>query len=53
MSATTATTELESFNPATGERIGAVETTAPDAVQGVVDAVAKVKKEEERLALAH
>ena len=43
MSATTATTELESFNPATGERIGAVEITAPGDVQGVVDAVAKVQ----------
>ena len=43
MSATTATTELESFNPATGERIGAVEITAPEEVQGVVDAVAKVQ----------
>ena len=43
MSATTATTELESFNPATGERIGAVEITAPEDVQAVVDAVAKVQ----------
>ncbi|MGZ4197651.1 MAG: aldehyde dehydrogenase family protein [Solirubrobacteraceae bacterium] len=43
MSATTATTELESVNPATGERIGAVEITAPEQVQGVVDAVAKVQ----------
>ena len=43
MSATTATTELESFNPATGERLGAVEITAPEDVQGVVDAVAKVQ----------
>ncbi|MGZ4236710.1 MAG: aldehyde dehydrogenase family protein [Solirubrobacteraceae bacterium] len=43
MSATTATTELESFNPATGERIGAVAITPPEEVQGVVDAVAKVQ----------
>jgi hypothetical protein len=32
MSATTATTELESFNPATGERIGAVAITPPEEV---------------------
>jgi acyl-CoA reductase-like NAD-dependent aldehyde dehydrogenase len=43
MSATTATSELESFNPATGERIGAVPITAPDEVQAVVDGVAKVQ----------
>jgi succinate-semialdehyde dehydrogenase/glutarate-semialdehyde dehydrogenase len=43
MSATTATSELESFNPATGERIGAVPVTAPDEVQEVVDGVAKVQ----------
>src|SRR5438270_9550273 len=35
--------ELESFNPATGERLGAVPITPPDQVQGVVDAVAKVQ----------
>jgi acyl-CoA reductase-like NAD-dependent aldehyde dehydrogenase len=39
----TATAQLESFNPATGERIGAVEVTPPDDVQAVVDAVAKVQ----------
>src|ERR1700710_1389155 len=43
MSATTATSELESFNPATGQRIGAVPITAPDEVQAVVDAVAQVQ----------
>jgi succinate-semialdehyde dehydrogenase/glutarate-semialdehyde dehydrogenase len=35
--------ELESFNPATGERLGAVPITPPDEVQAVVDAVAKVQ----------
>src|SRR3978361_2098364 len=34
---------LESFNPATGERIGAVPTIAPDRVQAVVDDVAEVQ----------
>jgi succinate-semialdehyde dehydrogenase/glutarate-semialdehyde dehydrogenase len=37
--ATTAISQLESFNPATGELVGAVPVTAPDDVQGVVDAV--------------
>ena len=32
--------QLESFNPATGESIGAVPVTAPEDVQAVVDAVA-------------
>src|SRR3954462_13359145 len=42
--ATTATTpELESFNPATGERIGAVSTVAPADVQAIVDDVAIVQ----------
>jgi succinate-semialdehyde dehydrogenase/glutarate-semialdehyde dehydrogenase len=36
-------TELESFNPATGERLGAVPITKAAEVQGVVDAVAKVQ----------
>src|SRR5438270_216163 len=35
--------ELESFNPATGERLGAVPITPPDQVQAVVDAVVKVQ----------
>jgi acyl-CoA reductase-like NAD-dependent aldehyde dehydrogenase len=35
--------ELESFNPATGERIGAVPTVTPDQVQGIVDDVAEVQ----------
>jgi acyl-CoA reductase-like NAD-dependent aldehyde dehydrogenase len=55
MEATTATTtqsengkgaasgELESFNPATGEKIGAVPTLNPDQVQAVVDDVAGVQ----------
>jgi succinate-semialdehyde dehydrogenase/glutarate-semialdehyde dehydrogenase len=37
------TTSLESFNPATGERLGAPEITAPEEVQGVVDSVARVQ----------
>ncbi|MBV9474255.1 MAG: aldehyde dehydrogenase family protein, partial [Solirubrobacterales bacterium] len=43
MHAATATATLESFNPATGERLGAVEITPPEAVQSVVDAVARVQ----------
>ena len=43
MDASTATAQLESFNPATGERIGAVPTTAPDDVQAVVEAVSQVQ----------
>src|SRR5437879_6800982 len=35
--------ELESFNPATGERIGAVPTITPEQVQSVVDDVAAVQ----------
>src|SRR5690349_5194193 len=35
--------ELESFNPATGERIGSVPTLAPEEVQSVVDDVASVQ----------
>jgi succinate-semialdehyde dehydrogenase/glutarate-semialdehyde dehydrogenase len=35
--------ELESFNPTTGERLGAVPATPPEQVQAVVDAVAKVQ----------
>ena len=34
---------LESFNPATGARLGAVSVTAPEDVQAVVDAVAAVQ----------
>ena len=42
--ATTATRDqLESFSPATGERIGAVPTVAPEEVQGIVDDVASVQ----------
>src|SRR5947209_9457644 len=43
MEAATISTQLESFNPATGERIGAVPITPPEEVQDVVDAVAKVQ----------
>ncbi len=39
----TAAGELESFNPATGERVGAVPTITPDQVQAVVDDVAEVQ----------
>jgi succinate-semialdehyde dehydrogenase/glutarate-semialdehyde dehydrogenase len=41
--AKTAPAELESFNPATGELIGAVPTLTPRQVQGVVDDVAEVQ----------
>jgi acyl-CoA reductase-like NAD-dependent aldehyde dehydrogenase len=34
---------LDSFSPATGERLGSVPTVAPDAVQGIVDEVAQVQ----------
>jgi acyl-CoA reductase-like NAD-dependent aldehyde dehydrogenase len=41
--AATATERLESFSPATGELLGSVPTTAPEDVQGVVDAIAEVQ----------
>jgi succinate-semialdehyde dehydrogenase/glutarate-semialdehyde dehydrogenase len=41
--ATTQPAALESFNPATGERIGAVPTIEPARVQAVVDEVAEVQ----------
>jgi succinate-semialdehyde dehydrogenase/glutarate-semialdehyde dehydrogenase len=47
-----ATTELESFNPATGARIGAVAVTAPADVQDVVSAVAQVQPFWAQLTLA-
>ena len=37
------TGQLDSFSPATGERIGSVATITPAAVQGIVDEVAKVQ----------
>jgi acyl-CoA reductase-like NAD-dependent aldehyde dehydrogenase len=43
---------LESFNPATGELVGAVETITPDEVQAVVDDVAKVQPFWAQLSLA-
>lgn len=43
---------LESFNPATGELIGTVETITPDQVQGVVDDVAEVQPFWAQLSLA-
>jgi len=48
----TATSQLESFNPATGERLGAVRHTPPERVQSVVDAVAKVQPFWAQLTLA-
>src|SRR4051812_9221113 len=41
--AATAVGELESFDPATGKRIGAVPTVSPEQVQGIVDEVAEVQ----------
>jgi acyl-CoA reductase-like NAD-dependent aldehyde dehydrogenase len=43
MEAATQPALLESFNPATGERIGSVPITAPEGVQRVVDDVAEVQ----------
>src|ERR1700744_3790390 len=51
MDTATATAQLESFNPATGEPIGSVGVTAPDDVHAVVDAVAAVQPAWARLAL--
>ena len=39
----TSSASLQSHNPATGARLGAVPATAPDQVQAVVDGVAKVQ----------
>ncbi len=44
--------QLESFNPATGELVGVVETLKPDQVQGVVDDVGEVQPFWAQLALA-
>jgi acyl-CoA reductase-like NAD-dependent aldehyde dehydrogenase len=41
--AASAPAELESFNPGTGERLGAVPTITPEQVQAVVDDVAEVQ----------
>ena len=43
MALSAATNPLESFSPATGERLGAVRITPPEEVAAVVDAVAKVQ----------
>jgi succinate-semialdehyde dehydrogenase / glutarate-semialdehyde dehydrogenase len=43
MTTTAPPDQLESFNPATGERLGGVHVTPPEEVQAVVDAVAKVQ----------
>ena len=44
--------QLESFNPATGELVGTVETIKPDEVQAVVDDVAEVQPFWAQLSLA-
>jgi acyl-CoA reductase-like NAD-dependent aldehyde dehydrogenase len=44
--------KLESFNPATGELVGTVETIKPNQVQGVVDDVAEVQPFWAQLSLA-
>jgi succinate-semialdehyde dehydrogenase/glutarate-semialdehyde dehydrogenase len=44
--------QLESFNPATGELVGSVETITPEQVQGVVDEVAEVQPFWAQLSLA-
>jgi acyl-CoA reductase-like NAD-dependent aldehyde dehydrogenase len=41
--AATATAQLESFNPATGELLGIVEVTAPEQVPAIVDSIAEVQ----------
>ena len=50
--AATATATLESINPATGERLGAVARIPPDDVQRVVDQVAEVQPFWAQLTLA-
>jgi len=52
MAPTAATEQLESFSPATGERLGAVEITPPEQVGAVVEAVAKVQPFWAQLTLA-
>ena len=47
-----ATGRLESFNPATGELVGSVETITPEQVQAVVDDVAEVQPFWAELSLA-
>jgi succinate-semialdehyde dehydrogenase/glutarate-semialdehyde dehydrogenase len=47
----TVTSQLESFSPATGALVGAVQTTTPEDVQSVVDAVAAVQPEWAALSL--
>ena len=47
----TAINQLQSFNPATGESLGAVPVSPPEDVQGVVDAVARVQPAWARLTL--
>ena len=52
MDAAIATAQLESFSPATGERLGSVAVTAPEQVQEVVAAVAQVQPFWAQLTLA-
>jgi succinate-semialdehyde dehydrogenase/glutarate-semialdehyde dehydrogenase len=47
----TVTSQLESFSPATGALVGAVQTTTPEDVRSVVDAVAAVQPEWAALSL--
>ena len=44
--------QLESFNPASGELVGAVDTITEDQVQGIVDEVADVQPFWAQLSLA-
>jgi acyl-CoA reductase-like NAD-dependent aldehyde dehydrogenase len=48
----TASAQLESFNPATGERLGAVAITAPETVPSIVSEVAQVQPFWAQLTLA-
>jgi acyl-CoA reductase-like NAD-dependent aldehyde dehydrogenase len=52
MEASTITAGLESFNPTTGQLVGAVPVTPPEEVQAVVDAVAQVQPVWAELTLA-
>jgi len=52
MALTAGIEQLESFSPATGERLGAVPITPPEEVQAVVDAVARVQPFWAQLTLA-
>jgi acyl-CoA reductase-like NAD-dependent aldehyde dehydrogenase len=51
MDTATATAQLESFNPATGESLGGVEITAPEDIQAVVDSASAAQPTWGRLTL--